>query len=126
MEHRDFVYFVPLIGEYEQPPCKVLLTISRSFFHFGIESLDGSLESEMRARIIGYTGTDERSVFLFVVFIGVTVMRHTDQLSKTLQQKTLSAAAGQQVAACCLSVLKSLHSDNQFEVLYKQISLEQK
>jgi len=36
--------------------------------------------------------------FYFGVYLGEMVLRHTDNLSKTLQKKELSAAEGQQVS----------------------------
>ena len=56
--------------------------------------------------------------FLFGVIFGSTILRHTDNLSKTLQQKTLSAAEGQHLASLCTDVLRSLRTDEAFAALY--------
>ena len=64
----------------------------------------------MRARITGVNTFG----FLFGVFLGNLLLRHTDNLSKTLKHKSLSAAEGQRVAKLTLDVLQSLHNEDLF------------
>ena len=52
-------------------------------------------------------------------------MRLTQILSKTLQQKTLSAAEGQHLASLCTDVLRSLRTDEVFAALYARACQEQ-
>ena len=89
------------------------------------ESLASRLDTEMRARILGVQAQMSTFDFLFGVIVGSTILRHTDNLSKTLQQKTLSAAEGQHLASLCTDVLRSLRTDEAFAALYARACQEQ-
>ncbi len=52
-----------------------------------ISSLESSLESEMRARIIGVKAQMESFQYYFGVCVGELVLNHADNLSKSLQSK---------------------------------------
>ena len=77
---------------------------------FGVwsDALDSKLNGEMRARIIGVDTHMHAFVFLLGGSLGNLLLRHTDNLSKSLQQKSLSAAEGQKLAKLTVDVLKSL------------------
>ena len=49
-------------------------------------------------------------------------MRHTDNLSRALQDKGLSAAEGQQVARTSLETLKSLRTDQSYELFWLNVN----
>lgn len=89
------------------------------------EPLDGSLDGEMRARIIGVETQMMKFDFLFGVCLGSLILRHSDNLSKTLQHKTLSAAEGQRIAKLTVSVLQKMRSDEQFTAFYQRVIQEQ-
>ena len=64
--------------------------------------------------------------FFFGAYLGELVLRHTDNLSnlKALQDKTRSAAEGQQIAAMVVRTLLTLRSDNSFDLkVMKQAEL---
>jgi hypothetical protein len=63
--------------------------------------------------------------FLFGVFLGSLILRHSDNLSISLQVKTLSAAEGQHIAKLSIAVLKKLRSDEQFTAFYQRVLIEQ-
>ena len=71
------------------------------------DALVSKIDGEMRARIIGVDTQMHRFDFLFGVSLGNLLLRHTDNLSKSLQKKSLSAAEGQRLARLTLDVLKS-------------------
>ena len=89
------------------------------------EALNGSLDGEMRARIIGVEAQMMKFNFLFGVFLGSLILRHSDNLSKTLQHKALPAAEGQRIAKLTLSVLQKMRSDEQFAAFYQWVIQEQ-
>lgn len=89
------------------------------------EALDGSLDGEIRARIIGIEAQMMKFDFLFGICLGSIVLRNSDNLSKTLQHKTLSAAEGQRIAKLTLSVLQKMRSDEQFTSFYQRVIQEQ-
>ena len=62
--------------------------------------------------------------FLFGV-LGELILRHSDNLSKTLQQKTLSATEGQQVARLTVEVLQSLRDTDRFSAFHSRALQEQ-
>ncbi len=64
--------------------------------------------------------------FLYGVFLGEMIMRHTDNLSKTLQHKSLSAAEGQHLAKLTLEVLQSLRDDVHFTAFFGRVVQEQR
>ena len=63
--------------------------------------------------------------FLFGVFLGELILRHSNTLSKTLQQKTLSAAEGQQIARLTVEVLQSLRDSERVSAFYSHVVQEQ-
>ena len=79
------------------------------------------LDGEMRARIIGVDSQMHTFDFLFGISLGNLLLRHTDNLSKSLQQKSLSAAEGQRLAKLTLDVLKSLRDENHFKGFYARV-----
>ena len=89
------------------------------------EALDGSLDGEMRARIIGVEAQMMKFDFLFGVCLGSLILRHSDNLSKTLQHKTLSAAEGQRIAKLTVSVLQKICSDDNVAAFYQRVIQEQ-
>ena len=56
--------------------------------------------------------------FVFGAFLENLLLHHTDNLSKTLQHKFLSAAEGQRVAKLALDVLQSLRNEDHFKNFY--------
>ena len=68
------------------------------------EAQRGHLDGEMKAPIVGVETLMHSFDFLFGVFLGELILRHSDNLSKTLQHKTLSAAEGQQIARLTVEV----------------------
>ena len=59
---------------------------------FWDEARDITSDSENRARITGVKAQMEKFEFLFGLCLGECILRHTDNLSKTLQSPSLSAA----------------------------------
>ena len=62
------------------------------------EAKDIASESESRSRINGVQAQMERFEYLFGLVLGKRVLKHTDNLSKTLQSPSLTAAEGQHIA----------------------------
>jgi len=68
-------------------------------------------DSEIRARIIGVASQMQTFDYLCGVMLASTVLGLTDNLSKTLQQKSLSASEGQRLANLTLKTLEEMRSD---------------
>ena len=89
------------------------------------EALEGSLDGEMCACIIGVEAQMTRFDFLFGICLGSLLLHHSDNLSSTLQHKTMSAAEGQQVANLTVKVLEGMLSDEQFAAFYHTVVQKQ-
>ena len=89
------------------------------------EAQSGRLDGEMKARIIGVETQMHTFNFLYGVFLGELILRHTDNLSKALQHKSLSAAEGQHLARLTLEVLRSLRDSDRFTTFYGLVVQEQ-
>ena len=74
----------------------------------------------MRSRIIGVSATMKSFTFFFGTVLGELTLRHSDNLSRTLQRSHVSAAEGQQIAAMSVKTLQLLRSDENFECFWSQ------
>ena len=102
-----------VLGNYE-----VLLALSE-------EWKESSTDSEIKAGIIGVQAQIASFDFLFGVSLGALILTHSDNLSKTLQHKSMSTAEGQHIAKLTLDVLKSIRQPEQFQLLYQRVLLDQ-
>ena len=69
-------------------------------------------DSEMKARIGGVSASMEIFDFIYGATLGEMVLKHSDDLSSTLQHKSMPAAGGQEIARVTIQTLESLHNDN--------------
>ena len=60
--------------------------------------------------------------FLFGISLAELVLRHTDNLSKTLQDRTRSAAEGQAIAGMVVRTLLTLRSDDSFDLFWLKVT----
>ena len=60
---------------------------------------DDITDSEIKARVIGVEATLRNFNFLIDLLLGECILKYTDNLSKTLQNLTLTASEGQQCRA---------------------------
>ena len=75
----------------------------------------------MKARIQGIAAQMKKIEFFFGVSLGLLILRHTDNLSRTMQRADMSAAEGQEVMCLTLSTLKSLRNDSSFDQVWQRI-----
>ena len=73
-------------------------------------------DSETTARIIGVASQMATFDFYFGVYIGEMILRHSDNLSKALQKKDISAAEGQHVASLVKTTLQTMRSESSFSL----------
>ena len=86
------------------------------------EALEAAKDTESKARIQGVQAQMKMFDFLFGVSLGEMVLRHTDNLSKTLQDKSFSAAEGQQVARMVIHTLQALRSVDSFDLFWTKVT----
>ena len=76
----------------------------------------------MKARILGVASQMKTFSYLFGISLGDLILRHSDNLSRTLQKVGISAAQGQEVTAMTVQTLKSLRSDNNYKLFWKKVT----
>ena len=87
------------------------------------EATDIARDTETKARIGGVAAQMTKFDFLFGVILGELLLRHTDNLSKTLQKKITSAAEGQHVGRMVIDTIQSLRSDESFDLFWTKVSI---
>ncbi len=60
-------------------------------------------------------------IFLFGAMLSEMVLRHTDNLSRTLQKKTRSAAEGQQIARLVVDALLTVRNNESFDLFWQKL-----
>ena len=88
------------------------------------ESLDKNLEPEIKCRIIGVKKQMNTFNYFYEVTILKLVLRHSGNLSKTLQKSSLTSCQGKEIADLTLKTINSLRSKSEFELL-RQKTLQQ-
>ena len=74
------------------------------------------------ARIHGVHAQIETFEFLFGAVLGEVILRHTDDLSRTLQSKSFSAAEGQQTADMVVCTQESVKEDEAIDSFWSKMS----
>ena len=83
------------------------------------EAVEVVRDTETKARIRGVSAVMNSFDFLFGCMLGEMILKHSDNFSSTLQHKTLSAAEGQHIAQMTVGTLKSLRSDDSFDLFWQ-------
>ena len=82
------------------------------------EAVDRVSDTEMKARIQVVAAQMAKFDFFFGVSLGQLILRHSDNLSRTLQHRNLSAAEGQNIAGMAVRTLESLRTDDNFDMFF--------
>ena len=77
--------------------------------------------TEMKARILGVRSQMQSFNFLFCIVLSEMILRHTDKLSKTLQQPNLSSIEGHDITMLTVKTLEGLRNENDFELFWQKI-----
>ncbi|XP_074641139.1 zinc finger MYM-type protein 1-like [Tubulanus polymorphus] len=85
------------------------------------EQTDYVKDTDTKARIIGVQSQMKQWDFFWGVNLARLVLRHADNLSKTLQNPNLTAAAGQKCAMDTLSTLRAIRTDRDFDLFYDTV-----
>ena len=80
--------------------------------------LESRLEPDIKSRIIGVKHQMSTFEFFFGVVIRERILKHTDNLSKTLQHKDISAIEGQEVASLSVRTLEGMRDEETFELFW--------
>ena len=83
------------------------------------ECLDTRLDPDVKGRIIGVKSQMAHYNLLFGLKLCERVLKITDNLSKTLQMQSLSAAESHYLAEITCTTLKSMRNDEAFELFFE-------
>ena len=64
--------------------------------------------------------------YFFGTSLGLLLLKHSDNLSKTLQHTFMSASEGQSVSAMTVATLKLMRSDEQFDMFWALVTARAK
>ena len=81
------------------------------------------VDTELVAQINGVSSQMNKFDFLFGIELVETVLRISDNLSKTLQHKEYSAAEGQGISSLTVKTLESIRNKSSFDMLWEKIVL---
>lgn len=84
-------------------------------------SLEERLDPEIRGRIIGVQSQMHSFDYFFGVYVLQLLLRHSDNLSKSLQNPNLTASDGQALAHLSINTLNKLRSDDAFDSFWQNL-----
>ena len=76
----------------------------------------------MKARIHGVTYQLNTFRYWYGLMLGELLLKHADNVSRTLQHKSLSAADGQRVASMIVEILKGIRGDEQLDLFLTKVT----
>lgn len=82
---------------------------------------EATRDSEMRARIGGVAAQMERFDFFFGVELGRKILSMADNLSRSLQEKSISACEGQKLVSLTLASYQSIRSEDCFDLFWEYV-----
>ena len=83
--------------------------------------LESCLEPDIKSWIIGVKHQMSTFEFFIGVVIGERILKHTDNLSKTLQHKDISATEGQEVANLSMQTLQRMRDEETFNLFWTMV-----
>jgi len=86
------------------------------------EALDIVKDTEMKSRIQGVSICMKLFEFFFGLVLKEFILKHSDNLCKTLQTRQMSAAEGQKIAEMTVCTLQSVWSYENFELFWTKVT----
>ena len=83
--------------------------------------LESYLEPDIRSRITGVKHQMYTFEFFSGVYIGERILKHTDNLSRTLQRKDMSVTEGQEVASLSVKRLQCMRDESTFTLFWAAV-----
>ena len=78
----------------------------------------GKLSVDVKSRIVGCTAQMKKFDFYFGISLGKTFCRLSDNLSKALQSKNMSAMSSRKMAELTISTVESMKSGEKVQMFY--------
>ena len=95
------------------------------FQAFWEEVKDIAPDADARTRITGVQFHMTTFNYLFGTTLGELILKHTDNLSKTLQNPKLTAADAHSIAELTCSTLEQVRGDESFDLFWEKVILMQ-
>ena len=78
--------------------------------------LETKLHAETKGRVFGAKYQMETFEYFYCVSLGALVLKHSDNLSKTLQHTYISVSEGKEIAELTVKTLQKVRSDDSFDM----------
>lgn len=111
------IHFVQYGGLCEVTQSRVSSLIMITWTNYG----KTSLQPIIKGRVINVQTQMSKFNVLFGLKLCVRILKITDNLSKTLQKDSLSAAEAQDVTKLTVTTLKKMRADNDFDLFFKLV-----
>ena len=85
------------------------------------QSIDVTKDAEMRSRIHGVSVYMKSFNFFFGLLLGGFILKHSDNLSKTLQTMAMSAAEAQKITQMTVRTLQSVRNAENFVLFWTKV-----
>ena len=116
MNRRGYKIFCPTRWTVRGDPLAAFIDNYSELMDLWDRSLQATSETEMKSRLQGVRGVMSTFQFLFSCSLGKIILKKTDNLSKTLQNPSMSAAQGQKIAHLVIETLSEDRCDEKFEL----------
>ena len=87
-----------------------------------LDSLSEVKDTEMKACIHGVASQMKSFDFFFGVSLSELILSHSDNLSRTLQKQSISAAEGQEVTSLTVTTLRSLRTEDSWKMFLAKVT----
>ena len=85
------------------------------------EVRETSTDSETRARVTGVQATMETFEYLFGLTLGQRIFKHTDNLSRTIQNPSLTAFEAQDLAKKTIQTLQRIRNEESYDLFWERM-----
>ena len=121
--HKGIHTFCPTRWTVRGETSASLINNHKELMELWEKTLETSLNTEMKARVLGAQSAMRKFNFLFCCILSKKVLSSTDNLSRALQSPKISAVDGQNLATQVVRILEEEQSDIAFENMWS-ITLE--
>ena len=88
--------------------------------------LETKLDAETIGRVLGAKYQMETFEYFYCVSLGALVLKHSDNLSKTLQHTYISVSEGREIAELTVKTLQKMRSDGSFDMFWNTVTKRSK
>ena len=87
--------------------------------------MEEATDPQIRAHVTGVDATMNRFNFLFGLVLGERRLKHTDNLSQTLQAPSLTGLEGQEIAELTCQTLLCIRTYDAFDIFWEKVQAMQ-